>query len=80
MLDFTLPYEPQPHADRRVDMDGENADVFMVAHWARARADAKVTLSSAFSLEAPWPNADESLVLTCAHTLEEASYPQIYGC
>lgn len=59
-----------------MDVDGENADVFMVAHWARARAEPKVTLSSAFALDAPWQNADESLVLTCAHTLEEASHPQ----
>jgi hypothetical protein len=72
MLDVSLPYEPYPSVQRRADRDGEDSAVLMVAHWAQRNDEHKITLSSAFPLEAPAPKSNESLVLTCAHALEEA--------
>jgi hypothetical protein len=73
VLDFSLPYEHSPVANRRVDFDAkpEDSSVSVIAHCARDGGVHKITLCSGFALEGPGHR--ESLILTCAHTLEEAS-------
>jgi hypothetical protein len=73
VLDVSLPYESHPSTHKRVGFtDGEDAGVLLIAHWARNGAEHKVTLSSGFALDAPGVGTNECMVLTCAHTLEEA--------
>lgn len=75
VLDFSLPYEHFPVANRRTDFDArpEDSAVSVIAHCARDGGVHKITLCSGFALEGPGHREGESLILTCAHTLEEAS-------
>jgi hypothetical protein len=75
VLDFALPYEPSPAANRRTDFDArpEDSAVSMIAHCVRDGDVHQITLCSGFALEGHEPREGESLTLTCAHTLEEAS-------
>jgi hypothetical protein len=77
VLNFSLPYEPSPAANRRTDFDAraEDSAVSMIAHCVRDGDFHKITLCSGFALEGPGQREGESLTLTCAHTLEEASRP-----
>lgn len=69
--DVNLPYESRPTEERRVSVK-DSKDVVLVAHCATDGVENKVTVSSGFVLNAKLRgNAEESLVLTCAHTLEE---------
>jgi hypothetical protein len=72
VLDFSLPYEP---SGRRTDFDArpEDSAVSMIAHCVRGDDAHKITLCSGFALQGPGQSERESLVLTCAHTLEEGS-------
>ncbi|KAJ7462619.1 hypothetical protein B0H11DRAFT_2159926 [Mycena galericulata] len=71
VLTSSLPYESRPARHRRPTLDDGNP-VFMVAHCVQDRAGKhKVTVSSGFAL-AGGDASEEALVLTCAHTLEEA--------
>jgi hypothetical protein len=74
-LDFSLPYEPSPPANRRTDFDArpEDSAISVIAHCVSDGDVHKVTLCSGFALHGPGQHEGESLVLTCAHTLEEAS-------
>jgi hypothetical protein len=75
VLDYSLPYELCPTADRKVNFDATTEEnVSMIAHYVREGDKHKFTLSSGFALEAPGHRPGESLMLTCAHTLEEARY------
>ncbi|KAG2023780.1 hypothetical protein CC2G_001395 [Coprinopsis cinerea AmutBmut pab1-1] len=73
VLDVTLPYEPTPSKERRVQFDDDESsrEVVTVAHCAKDGDNHKVTLSSGFGLNVPGWKEDETLIVTCAHTLEE---------
>lgn len=83
VLDYSLPYELFPAASRRTNFDAaaEESAVSMIAHCVRDGDKHKVILSSGFALQGPGHRQGESLMLTCAHTLEEAScVPYVYVC
>ena len=75
VLDFSLPYEPSPAPNRRTTFDtgAEESAVSIIAHYVCGDDGHKITLCSGFALDGPGRREGESLVLTCAHTLEEAS-------
>jgi hypothetical protein len=84
VLNFSLPYESSPAATRRTDFDArpEDSAVSMIVHCVRQGDLHKITLCSGFALEGPGQREGDSLILTCAHTLEEASRPlviAVYG-
>ncbi|KAJ7139881.1 hypothetical protein C8R44DRAFT_765649 [Mycena epipterygia] len=70
VLASSLPYESRPTNHRRPTF--ENGDlVAMIAHCVKDRTGKhEVTVSSGFALAAPGAD-DGTLILTCAHTLEE---------
>lgn len=74
VLDSSLPYEPSPAVDRKTNFDAtvEESAVSMIAHCAHVGDKHRFTFSSGFGLEGSGHRQGESLVLTCAHTLEEA--------
>ncbi|EIN13568.1 hypothetical protein PUNSTDRAFT_56321 [Punctularia strigosozonata HHB-11173 SS5] len=71
-LEPTLPYESRPAEGRRVNVDSSD-DILVLVHCARDKAEHKITLSSAFALNVPGLPEGQSIVLSCSHTLEEAS-------
>lgn len=75
VLDYSLPYESTPATDRRIDFDAkvEDGGVVVIAHCVRDGELHKITLCSGFALEGPGHRDGETLAVTCAHTLEEAS-------
>jgi hypothetical protein len=82
ILDVSLPYESQPGNNRRPNLTNaaeSTRNVITVAHCAQVGNAHKVTLSSGFALNVDFTtteNTKETLILTCAHTLEEVSqYP-----
>lgn len=80
VLDFSLPYEPAPAVDRKIDFDAkpEDSALAIVAHAVRDGEDNKITLCSGFAVQGRGHREGESLVLTCAHTLEETSNHHLY--
>lgn len=69
VLDAQLPYEPRPSLSRRVSFPSvEGGDVHLIAHVVRESDRSKITLSSGFTLET---SDGQSVLITCAHTLEE---------
>jgi hypothetical protein len=78
VLNLSLPYESRPSDSRRPSLTN-SADscknVITVAHCAQVGSEHKITLSSGFALniEDRSNPKGETLILTCAHTLEEAS-------
>lgn len=78
ILSYTLPYESRPSKQRQPNTahNSEGNELVLVAYCAMDGDKYKITISSGFALECP-SRPDESLILTCAHTLEEAS-PVIY--
>jgi len=78
VLDLSLPYESRPSESRRPSLTNATdscKDVVMVAHCAQVGSEHKLTLSSGFALNVKDKSnsKSETLILTCAHTLEEAS-------
>jgi hypothetical protein len=73
ILNVSLPYESRPSEDRRVSFEGNasSKEIITVAHCAKDGDKHKIALSSGFSLNAPAPREGETLIVTCAHTLEE---------
>ncbi|KAI0005494.1 hypothetical protein BJV74DRAFT_875425 [Russula compacta] len=68
-LPAQLPYEPHPSPSRRVSFSTyESRDVHLVAHVARESGRNKITVSSGFALGT---SDGQSILVTCAHTLEE---------
>ncbi|GAA5850255.1 hypothetical protein JCM3766R1_001375 [Sporobolomyces carnicolor] len=78
----TLPHEPIPHPNRRVDVptraklldDDENEDddgVVVVAHVVVGRDRRTVSVSSGFAIGVPASNQIGSIVLTCCHPLDD---------
>ena len=73
VLDFSLPYEPSPASDRRaavLDAPIHKNAVAMISHCVRRAGRHKITLCSGFAVQGPEDVG--SLIVTCAHTLEEA--------
>ncbi|KAF8971582.1 hypothetical protein BDZ97DRAFT_1252714 [Flammula alnicola] len=71
VLDVSLPYESRPSDTRRphlTDVAESCKNVITVAHCAQVGAEHKITLSSGFALNVAY---GKTLILTCAHTLEE---------
>ena len=80
VLDVVLPYEATPTEDRRpriTDAAASCRNVVAVAHCVRDGLDHKVTLASGFALNVRenGEGAHETLIVTCAHSLEEVSFP-----
>ncbi len=80
VLDVVLPYEATPTEDRRpriTDAAASCRNVVAVAHCVRDGLDHKVTLASGFALNVRenGEGAHETLIVTCAHSLEEVSRP-----
>ncbi|KAJ4476759.1 hypothetical protein J3R30DRAFT_3658023 [Lentinula aciculospora] len=74
ILDGSLLYESRPSASRKMNREASTAntsDVVLVAHCVQDGDEHKVTVASGFALEAPSHREGESLILSCAHTLEE---------
>lgn len=69
VLSHELPYESRPSASRRINFSSEANDVFLVAHVAENGLDSNISVSSAFALNVGLVTG--SLIVTCAHTLEE---------
>lgn len=74
ILDVSLPYESRPSECRRPRLTPTGSVTVLVAHCVQDGAENKITLSSGFALELPSSPKDETLILTCAHTLEEVSW------
>lgn len=75
VLDTSLPYESRPNQKRRAREDEDG--VYLVAHAAQHDDEYKVSLCSGFMLNVPATAG--SVLVTCAHTLEEvtcARFPQ----
>ncbi|TFK76879.1 hypothetical protein BDN72DRAFT_753719 [Pluteus cervinus] len=74
ILDFHLPNESVPRASRRPLINAASTDIsnemVLVAHCVKSERTHEITISSGFALETP-ENTGETLVLTCAHTLEQ---------
>lgn len=77
VLDVSLPYESRPSDTRRPRLTtgaDSGRNVVTVAHCARVGPDHKITLSSGFALNVEGRKKGEILIITCAHTLEEARH------
>ncbi|KAJ3998448.1 hypothetical protein F5050DRAFT_1544675, partial [Lentinula boryana] len=75
ILNSSLLYESSPSALRKVNRGPSTAnspDVLLIAHCIQDEDEHKITVASGFALEAPSQREGESLILSCAHTLEEA--------
>jgi hypothetical protein len=72
VLEASLPYESRPSGSRLPSFE-HGSEIAMIAHCVKdCTGESKVTVSSGFALAAPGPD-DDHLILSCAHTLEEAS-------
>ncbi|KAJ3801712.1 hypothetical protein GGU11DRAFT_869489 [Lentinula aff. detonsa] len=74
ILNSSLLYESHPSALRKVNRGPSTAnspDVLLIAHCVQDGDEHKITVASGFALEAPSQREGESLILSCAHTLEE---------
>ncbi|TFY74658.1 hypothetical protein EWM64_g9354 [Hericium alpestre] len=76
VLDAHLHYESRPSDTRRLSFEslqsgGTDAPVHLLAHVVQEGNRHKITLSSAFALNATGDTPGESLIISCAHTLEE---------
>lgn len=78
VLASSLPYESRP-TDRRRPTFSNGDQVAMIAHCVKDKTGKhEVTVSSGFALAAPGADSDGTLIVTCAHTLEEARTRQVY--
>ena len=75
VLDAQLPYEPHPSSSRRVSFSADKGgDVYLIAHVVRESDRNQITVSSGFTLET---SDGQSVLVTCAHTLEEVRCPPV---
>ncbi|CAL1696555.1 unnamed protein product [Somion occarium] len=81
VLDVSLPYESRPSSQRRTKFDAsDDSDVIMVAHAVQNGAQHKVTVCSGFALDVAREEeqpSEETLIVTCAHTLEEIRHSPV---
>ncbi|KAI9512643.1 hypothetical protein F5148DRAFT_792680 [Russula earlei] len=69
VLDAQLPYEPHPSPSRRVSFSADSGGcVRLIAHVVREGDRSKITVSSGFAVDT---SDGQSVLVTCAHTLEE---------
>lgn len=69
VLDAHLAHEPRPSSSRRLSFStDEGGGVHLIAHVVRESDRSKITVSSGFALET---SDGQSVLVTCAHTLEE---------
>ena len=85
VLGASLPYESRPNEERRVQFSRHATDanvevstadggLFMVAHAVHDRTGKhKIAYSSGFAVHAPGNPDGQTVLVTCAHTLEEVS-------
>jgi len=72
VLGAQLAYESRPSSSRRVSFsDNNSCDIHLIAHVAREGDRNKVTLSSGFAIDS---SDGQSVLVTCAHTLEEVRH------
>ncbi|KDQ63858.1 hypothetical protein JAAARDRAFT_393688 [Jaapia argillacea MUCL 33604] len=72
VLETPLPYESRPEAGRRITFDSDlNDAAVMIAHCVQHESTHNITLCSGFALEVSGDLERQSVVLGCAHTLEE---------
>lgn len=72
VLAAQLPYEPRPSPSRRVSFSSDDLGaVHLIAHVAQEGDRNKVTLSSGFAVDT---SDGQSILVTCAHTLEEVRH------
>ena len=82
ILDSQLPYEPTPAESRRTRFDvmsPEDRGVHLIAHCAQEGDRHKITLSSGFAIDGIGERDHESIIVTCAHTLDEVNSTFSYG-
>lgn len=77
VLDTTLPYEPSPLSDRRIDFDSDDTGVVLLTHVVDLGQEHKVTFCSGFAIPAQ-DNLASSVIVSCAHTLEEVTACSMY--
>jgi hypothetical protein len=78
VLDAQLPYEPHPSPSRRVSFSADTAsDIYLIAHVVRENDRNKITVSSGFAVHT---SNGQSILVTCAHTLEEVRYLFVQRC
>jgi hypothetical protein len=78
VLGAQLPYEPNPSPARRVSFSSDTAsDVHLIAHVVRENDRSKITVSSGFAVDT---SNGQSILVTCAHTLEEVRYLFVQLC
>ncbi|EKM83399.1 hypothetical protein AGABI1DRAFT_123732 [Agaricus bisporus var. burnettii JB137-S8] len=78
ILNISLPYESRPPEQRRPSLTQAHSGLVLVAHCIKDGSENKISLSTGFALEAPSPVKDETLILTCTHTLEEVRRSPLY--
>ena len=69
VLATQLTSESRPSSSRRISFSGN--DIHLIAHVAREGDRNKITLSSGFAVDA---SDGQSILVTCAHTLEEVRH------
>src|SRR6267154_2102018 len=76
ILDAQLLHEPCPSPSRRVSFStDEGSGVHLIAHVVRESDRSKITVSSGITLET---SDGQSVLVTCAHTLEEVCRLPVY--
>jgi len=73
VLDASLKYESRPPLSRSLNALETRNPMVLVAHCVKEGADHKISIASGFALEVSPRHEGQALVLTCAHTFEEAS-------
>jgi len=83
VLAVSLPYESRPSESRKLNLTSAEEsckNVVTVAHCVQTNGEHKITLSSGFALNVGGLGesdkdsyGDETIIVTCAHTLEEVS-------
>ena len=79
VLNAALKYESRPRAERKVQFSGNDNSVVMIAHAVQDAPDRhKVSVCSGFALNVPRQDdgGDQSVFVTCAHTLQEVNRPR----
>ncbi|KAI0690708.1 hypothetical protein BC835DRAFT_1407464 [Cytidiella melzeri] len=81
VLDSPLPYESRPNDVRRVRFDGSDG-IVVVAHAIQHGDAHNVALSTGFALNVAQGEDDDSrrsIILSCAHTLEEMRHSTLFS-
>ena len=74
VLDKILPIEPTPHEQRRICVDdhGNANGIVLIAHYAEQQEQMELVMCSGFAIDGS-PDEGRQSIVTCAHTLEQAS-------